>query len=477
MWQYSARMIGRRSRDRNVEDAAGEPRRAASLRSGRAFFVMSCLVVSTAMLSARPGPAPAPSPAPAKAPVTFSKEVVRILQGHCQSCHHQGGVAPFSLTSYQDAYRNRKKILKKTAAREMPPWNVSSECGEYEDDPSLTRGELDTIARWVQSDAPEGNPRDLPPSRAFPKWELGEPDIALTVKAPYTPDFSRGDEYRCFVFPTHVPADRWVDAVAVLPGNPKMVHHALVWVEKGSTSEKLVRNDPANSYSCFGGAVVPTDSIGEWVPGSRPHRFPAGFGRSFPKNARVILQIHYSAHYAMKSGGMTPDRTSVGIYFARPPVRKPVVATWVYGPDNFVIPAGAPHHTLKGSLTLKSPIRLLAVWPHMHLLGRSMKITATLPDGRQECLVDVTNWDFHWQRTYWLRKPRRLPAGTRVDLVATYDNSAANPNNPSTPPRNVTLGMDTTNEMSQAALYYTVEAEGTKDRTKDGQAADRRAPG
>jgi mono/diheme cytochrome c family protein len=392
--------------------------------------------------------------------VTFSKEIVRILQGHCQRCHHPGGVGPFGLVTYRDAYRHRKAMVKETAARDMPPWSVAADCAKYQDDPSLSQKEIDTIAQWVQSGAPEGNPRDLPPRRVFRKWELGEPDLQFTFQKPFTPQFSKGgDEYRCFVFPTQTPEDRWVGAVAVLPGNPKMVHHALVWVEKGSSSEKLVGNDPSGSYSCFGSSVVPTDSIGEWVPGTRPHLFPSGTGRFFPKNARVILQIHYSAHYAMKARAMGPDRTSVGIYFAKQPVQKPVVATWVYGPDTFVIPAGDAHHTLKGSLTLSSPARVLAVWPHMHLLGRTMKITATLPGGKQQCLVNVTDWDFHWQRTYWLETPPLLPARTRVDLVATYDNSAGNPNNPSSPPRDVTLGMDTTNEMSQAALYYTVETE------------------
>jgi mono/diheme cytochrome c family protein len=425
-------------------------------------FLLAVLLwdLSSAPLSpaVRAPEAPQPQAAPSAGAVSFDRQVVRILQDHCQSCHHPGGVGPFSLMTYADAFRNRKMIVKKTASREMPPWSVTESCAAYQDDPSLSREERETIARWVRTDAPEGDPRDLPPSRTFPRWALGDPDVALTVKAGYTPKFANnGDEYRCFVFPTDVAADRWVSAVAVLPGNPKIVHHALVWIEKGASSEKLIRGDPAASYPCFGSSIVTTESIGEWVPGSRPHLFPAGTGRFFPRRSRVILQIHYSAHYAMTAGKMPPDRTSVGIYFAKRPVQTPVVATWVYGPDSFVIPAGDPHHTLKGSLTLKTPSRILAVWPHMHLLGRTMKVTATLPDGTRKCLLDLDRWDFHWQRTYWFQSPPWLPAGTRFDLVATYDNSAGNPNNPSSPPRDVTLGMDTTNEMSQAALYYTVE--------------------
>ena len=399
------------------------------------------------------------SAAPSKAPVTFSREVVRILQDNCQSCHHPGGIAPFSLVTYKDAFRNRKAMRKETSEREMPPWSATPGCAAYQDDPSLSPEVIQTIARWVGAGAPEGDPRDLPPPKTFPaRWALGEPDLKLTMKADHSPDFSKGDEFRCFVFPTDVPQDRWVNAVAVLPGNPKMVHHALVWIEDGSSSEKLTRGDPLDSYPCFGGAVVPTSqSIGEWVPGSRPHRFPDGVGRLFPKRSRVIVQIHYSKQYAARSGAAQPDRTSVGIYFATAPVKDRVEAQWVYGPDKFVIPAGARNHTLRGSLSTLPKMELFAVWPHMHLLGRTMSLTATLPDGTKRCLVDIKDWDFHWQRTYWFREPIVLPKGTRFDLVATYDNSTANKDNPSNPPRDAHLGMETTNEMCQVALYYIVK--------------------
>jgi mono/diheme cytochrome c family protein len=400
---------------------------------------------------------PAPRAVPAAA--TFSRDVAPILRERCQGCHRPGGIAPFSLLTFQDALDHRRQIVKMTSSRRMPPWSVGPGCAEYQDDPSLSQREIETIGRWAAAGAPQGDPRRLPPPRTFSEWELGEPDLKVRIAKPYTPDFSKGDDYRCFVFPTRVPQDRWVSAVAIVPGNAKMVHHALVWVEKGSSSEKLIRKNPARGFPCFGSSVVPTDSIGEWVPGNRPHFFPAGTGRRFPKGSRVILQIHYSAHYAMGSGGVQPDETTVGIYFAKQPIEKPIHADWVYGPIQFVIPAGARSHTLEGSLTLPAPTRLLAIWPHMHLLGKTMKATATLPDGRKICLVDVTRWDFHWQRTYWFKEPIDLPAGTRVDMVSTYDNSTDNPYQPSDPPRDVTRGMGTTDEMSQVALYYTVEGE------------------
>ena len=424
--------------------------RAAGVIVGALLLSLAGAIFSSESRAAEGGP---------KAAITFNKQVVRIFQDHCQSCHHPGGIAPFSLMTYPDAFRNRKAIRKETVARKMPPWKAAPGCSAYQNDRSLKPEVIQTISQWVTAGAPEGDRRDLPPPRTFASdWDLGEPDLTLTMKAPRTPDFSNGDEFRCFVFPTSVPDDRWVSAVAVRPGNPKMVHHALVWIEDGSSSEKLIERDPAGSYSCFGSPVVPIiGSIGEWVPGGQPHRFPDGVGRRFPKKSRVIIQIHYSAHYAQRARASGPDRTSLGIYFAKAPVKHPVEAQWVYGPDKFVIPAGAKNFILKGSLSNLPAMELLAVFPHMHLLGRTMGLTATLPDGTKRCLIDIDDWDFHWQRTYWFREPITLPAGTRFDLTANYDNSLDNPDNPSNPPRDAMLGMETTNEMCQIALYYTVK--------------------
>lgn len=341
----------------------------------------------------------------------------------------------------------------------MPPWNAAPGCAEYQENRSLKPEVIQTIARWVEAGAPEGDRRDLPPAKSFPsQWDLGEPDLTLTMKAPHTPDFAKGDEFRCFVLPTDVPDDRWVSAVAVRPGNPKMVHHALVWIEDGSSSEKLIGQDASASYPCFGSPVVPIrESIGEWAPGGRPHRFPDGVGRLFPRKSRVIIQIHYSAHYAKRARASGPDRTSLGIYFAKVPVKHRVEAQWVYGPANFVIPAGAKNYTMKGSLSSLPTIELMAAFPHMHLLGRTMGLTATLPDGTTRCLVNIQDWDFHWQRTYWFKEPITLPKGTRFDLTASYDNSKDNRDNPSNPPRDAKVGMETTNEMCQLALYYIVK--------------------
>ena len=296
------------------------------------------------------------------------------------------------------------------------------------------------------------------------------PDLTLEMREAYTPDFSNGDVYRCFVLPTDLSEDRYVTATEVAPGNRAMVHHALLYIEEGTASEELIGHDPAGSYPCFGGPRVATnDGMGEWAPGNEPHFFPPGIARLLPKGARVIMQVHYSA----RNGSVRPDRAVVGLHFAKSPVRRRLLTGAVYGPNDFVIPAGASDYTLKGTLSYESDVQLIGILPHMHLLGRTMTVSATLPDGTQKCLVDVRDWDFHWQRAYSYRNPVGLPAGTRPELVATYDNSSANPNNPNDPPREVRLGENTTDEMCQALLFWTVDRE---DREEEPEKAARSVP-
>lgn len=425
-----------------------------------ASVVLVCLAAGQALQSASTSWPPAPVPIPSnrpKSPVTFSKEVVRILQGHCQVCHHEGGIGPFPLVTYSEVFPRRDLIRQQTSAREMPTWQVDSAGAAYQDDPSLTEEEIGTIARWVESGAPEGNSEELPEPREFPsQWSLGEPDLTLELKEAYTPDFSNGDVYRCFVLPTGLPKDRYVTATEVAPGNRAMVHHALLYVEEGTVSEELIRDDPADSYPCFGGPrVAVSDGMGEWAPGNEPHFFPPGVARLLPKGARVIMQVHYSA----RNGSVTPDRTAVGLHFATSPVKKRLFMGVIYGPDNFVIPAGASAHTLKGTASFESDVHLVGILPHMHLLGRTMSVKAMLPGGTEACLVDVLDWDIRYQRTYRYPTAVALPAGTRLELVATYDNSSENPRNPNDPPREVRLGEQTTDEMCLALLYWTADSE------------------
>lgn len=403
-------------------------------------------------------------------PITFNNQVVRILQARCQTCHRTGGIAPFSLVSYGDAFVNRVNIVLQTSQRQMPPWHVDSSCAAYEDDPSLTQAEIDTLARWVSAGAPQGDARDLPEPRTFPDgWELGPPDQVLTMPEPMTPDFKDGDVYRCFVLPTGLSEDRFVSAVEVAPGSRRMVHHVILFVDTSGAARRLDEAEAGPGYTCFGGpgfdVSVTSASLGGWVPGNRPRPLPDGVGMPVPRGSNVVMQVHYSE----RSGVQEADVSSVGLYFARGAVRKRLLFAPVINQE-FTIPAGAADHEVTASIPfLPFGVHVLNVTPHMHLLGKTMKVTARLPDGRQVCLVDVPDWNFHWQGTYTYKTPVALPFGTRIDLSARYDNSEGNPENPNSPPRDVRWGEGTTDEMCIAFLGVTLDAEDLAPRAIWGQ--------
>lgn len=405
-------------------------------------------------------PAPRLLPPRGDMPVTFNNQVVRILQARCQTCHRTGGIAPFPLLTYQDAFANRVNIALQTSQRKMPPWHVDSSCAAYEDDPSLSTQEIEMLSRWVSTGAPEGDPQDLPAPLTFPDtWQLGAPDQILTMPEPLTPDFTGGDVYRCFVLPTGLADNKYVSAVEVSPGVREMVHHVILFLDTGGAARQLDERDPGPGYTCFGGpgfeVSITAAGLGGWVPGNRPRRLPDGIGMSLPRGSSVVMQVHYSA----RSGVRRPDTSSVGLYFARGVVQKRLLFAPVIN-QAFTIPAGAADHEVTASiLFLPFGAHVLNITPHMHLLGRKMKVTATLPDARQVCLVEVPDWDFHWQGTYTYKTPVALPFGSRVDLTARYDNSTANPDNPNNPPRDVRWGENTSDEMCIAFLGITLDAE------------------
>ena len=394
---------------------------------------------------------------------TFHASVEPILQAHCQTCHRPGGIAPFPLVSYEDASSQSRGIRKQVSARHMPPWKAREGCQVFSNDPSLSETQIATLVRWVDAGSPEGNPKDAPPPRKFPDgWELGTPDLVLKAPA-FTPDFSKGDLYQCFVLPTNLDANAWVSAVEVKPGNRGMVHHALLYVEEGIASRDRDAEAPGPGYPCFGGARVPvTDSFGEWAPGMQARFYPPGVARFLPRKSRIIMQVHYSQLF----GSVAPDESEVGVYFAKGPIERRLLSNDVRADAPFTIPAGAVSHTLSGKLgPLDARAELVAILPHMHLLGRTMKVVARFPDGSEHCLVDVADWDMRWQRTYFYKTPVILPKGTVLELSATFDNSYANPDNPSEPHVDVHFGEHTTDEMCMALLFWTVDGKnpGEKD--------------
>jgi peroxiredoxin len=406
--------------------------------------------------------------------VTYYRDVLPILQANCQSCHRPGEVGPFSLLTCKQAVRWAADIKDFTQQHRMPPWKPV-EGGPFRNERRLSERDIATLAAWVDGGTPEGDPKDAPPPIETVAdregWRLGKPDLVLTLPDEMTVGASGLDLFRCFVLPTGLTEDRYVKAVEVRPGNRRVVHHALLFWDgsgKGRELEKQARTDAARTtagqdqgpgYTAsmgvgFVAGPGQLGTVGGWAPGQVPTPLPAGHGYFLPKGSDIILQLHYH-----RNGRAEKDRTTVGLYLARDRETKPYKSMVIAG-RFFLIPAGERRHTVRGAIEVDQDCLLHSVMPHMHLLGREVRVTLTPPSGKPQTLLAIKDWDYNWQETYFLKEPIALKKGTRLAVEAVYDNSAANPNNPFSPPRWVRLGDQTTDEMCFIFLGATCDRPG-----------------
>jgi hypothetical protein len=378
-----------------------------------------------------------------KSTVTYTRDIAPLLQANCMNCHREGEVAPFPLTSYEDAARRAAQIVDVTASRFMPPWRPEPEFGHLLGERRLTERQLEMISQWAEAGAPQGDPVDLPPAPKFAEgWLLGEPDLVVKMPESFEVPADGRDVFRNFVIPLDLPEDKLVALAEFRPGNRRIVHHALFYLDSNGAARKKDAADPGPGYGSFGGpGFVPTGAIGGWAPGGNPLPLPDNMGRYLKKGSDLVLQIHYHP-----SGKPEVDQSTVGIHFVKQSSTK-VVAGLMVLDRSLNIPAGEKNHPMSSSYTLPADVTLVGITPHMHLLGREMKAIATLPDGRTEPLIWIKDWNFNWQDQYLFAEPIRLPRGTRLDVNAVYDNSEGNPLNPNTPPKRVTWGEQTTDEM------------------------------
>ncbi len=391
--------------------------------------------------------------------VTYHRDVLPILQKHCQTCHRPGEVGPFSLMTYRQAVNWAADIKSFTQRRIMPPWKPS-EGPAFHNERRLSDKELAVLAAWADGGTPQGNVNDAPPPVKFPEgWQLGTPDLILTVDEDYVLGATGRDVFRCFVLPTSLKEDKYVAAVEVRPGNPRIVHHALLFVDatgqgrklEAREQEKRKKADPDHpdskvdtgpGYSvAMGVGFVPQGGLSGWAPGQMPRYLPEGSGFFLPKNSDVVIQLHYH-----RNGRLERDRTQIGLYFAKDQVKKPYAGGVIRGRFIF-IPAGNERYHVEGDLYATGDFMLHSVMPHMHMVGKEVKVTITPPDGQPQTLVAIKEWDYNWQETYFLKEPIAIKEGTRLHVDAYYNNSSTNPNNPFNPPRMVLFGEQTTNEM------------------------------
>lgn len=386
------------------------------------------------------------SAAAAMAAPTFNKEVAPILYENCATCHRPGEVAPFPLLTYQDAAKRAGLIAQATEKRFMPPWKPEPGYGEFAHERRLSDAQIQTLKEWAAAGAPEGEGQ-APMVPKFPQgWQAGEPDRVFKMPVEFEVPADGPDRFECFVIPSELAQDVYVGAAEFRPGNPRVVHHALVMLDTTGRARQLAQENGGSHYPCFGGARIGQGGLlFGWAPGSVPPPVEAGISRKIEKGTDIVVQLHYHP-----SGKAERDQSMLGLRYAPPPTKG--VATLLMVNTNIYIPAGAADHWVRTSMTLPQDGELFAIAPHAHYLGKEMKISARMPDGQVKPLIYIKDWDFNWQGQYRYKEPVKLPKGTRIELEYSYDNSSGNPQNPSNPPKMVRWGEQTTDEMAVAFL-------------------------
>ena len=408
--------------------------------------------------------------------VTFNNQIVRVFQGECQTCHRPDQVAPFSLLDYKSAKPWVHEIKSAVEAGYMPPWKPVAGHGEFVGERRLSADEINLIARWVDAGAPEGEADDLPEPLVFdPDWALGEPDFVIQTPT-FAPDPSGNDEYRCFsvAIPAEITELRNIIGIEIQPGNRKIVHHLILYNDPKSESIRLeaAAADGKPGYECFGSARIPSRSlnfaadsylIGAWAPGASPTLTPEGSGFLIRPGSHIAVQMHYHP-----DGTEQSDSTRIGLHFSDEPTEDNLLVAAALNTD-FIIPAGAERHEVRASFGYDSflgtanpflrafldasgifPADIIIVAPHMHLLGKEIRMEKVSPSGERTPMIYIDDWDFDWQDFYTYVEPLKFHAEDRLEVVAIYDNSAANPWNPNSPPLPVGWGERTTDEMCLA---------------------------
>jgi peroxiredoxin len=398
---------------------------------------------------------PLPTPAPVvgdNEEITFNKHVAPILWNHCGRCHRPGEVGPFSLLTHADAAKRAGFLRDVVEAGRMPPWKARPGYGHFLDENRLTRREQALLDRWAGDGAPQGDPADVLPPPKYPEgWALGQPDLVLTMAEPCLIPADGGDVFRGFVLPLPTDGDRPIAAIEFRPGNRKVVHHARIFVDETPDCRKLDAADAGPGFAFDARNDIPKPSLCEWNPGALPRRPRPGVGRMLKAGSDIAVLIHYHA-----SGKEEVDRSSVGLYFAdRPPER--ILGRISLSSEKIDIPPGEPRHRIVARRTVPVDSSAESVLPHGHNLLREMTLTATLPDGRVVRMLSLDDWDINWQGQYHFREPVPLPAGTKLEVVAVYDNSSANPRNPFNPPRRVRYGPNSDSEMLGCHVYVVAD--------------------
>jgi tetratricopeptide (TPR) repeat protein len=414
-----------------------------------------------------PGQSPNPGgtgvPANSRGPtVTFNRDIAPLIFRHCTPCHRAGEAGPFPLLTYDDVQSHARQIVAQTARRYMPPWLPEPGDFAFADELRLTDAQIAMFRAWYEAGEPRGDAKDLP---ALPKftagWQLGKPDVILEAAKPFALPAGGTDMYWNFVYRSPVSETRWVQAVEIRPGNKRQVHHANLLVDRAESA----RREEAAPGAGFAGMELQIESeqfdpdghFLFWKPGTLAQREPSTMALRLDAGNDLVLNTHLQP-----SGKAESIQPSVGLYFTKQAATEFPVLLQLEGDKQLDIPAGEKQFVVNDEFTLPSDVKLLAIYPHAHYLGKDLLAAARLPGGAEKTLIHIPRWDLNWQAVYRYAAPVDLPGGTKIVMRYVYDNSADNLANPNTPPQRVRAGNRASDEMAHLWLQVLpVTAAGT----------------
>lgn len=384
--------------------------------------------------------------------VTFNRDIAPIVYHYCAQCHRPGEAGPFPLLTYEDVKKHAAQIVAVTHTRFMPPWLPEPQKLKFADEGRLSDEQIALIQKWVEQGAVRGNPADLPPPPHFVEgWQLGKPDLIVKADKPFLLPASGSDMYWNFIMRIPISETRWVKAIEIRPGDKRLVHHANMLVDRQEVARKLEKEPGAG----FGGMELrieselfdPDSHFLFWKPGSVPYVEPDGLALRLDKGTDLILNTHMQP-----SGRPELVQPTIGIYFTDKPATLHPMLLQLECDSMLDIPAGDKNFVVSDEFTLPIDVDLMGIYPHAHYLGRDLLAEATLPDGTKETLIHIKRWDLNWQAVYRYATPVSLPKGTTISMRYVYDNSEDNILNPNHPPKRVTAGNRSTDEMSHLWL-------------------------
>ena len=391
---------------------------------------------------------------------TFNRDVSRIVWDRCTPCHRPGGAGPFPLVDYGDVSKRAALIADVIKRRYMPPWQPTPGIAKFEGERWMPESEIATVLKWIEEDRPEGHAEDLPVRPTWPSdWSLGEPDLILEMDEAFSIPAEGPDVFRNFVLAVPVEQTRHVRGFEFRPGNAPIVHHARMLLDPNRVSRRRDEREPGPGFSegmALGEVFDPDGHWMGWTPGKRPTLLQPDLAWRIDPGSDLVLELHM-----LPTGKPETIRSSLGLYFTnQAPKRTPFILR--LGRNDIDIPAGESNYVIEDSYQTPVDIEVLNVYAHAHYLGRSVEGWAVLPGGERRDLLRIEDWSFDWQDEYRYQKPVGLPRGSRIFMRFSYDNSAGNPRNPSHPPKRVTYGWKTFEEMGD--LWFQVLPKDRADR-------------